>query len=196
MNNTIKTIYQRRAIRKYKDKPVPHELIEQVIDAGRMAPSAHNEQTWKFNVLTDKKRIKAFSDALKLGVAKGILKSGLRKTVKLVLDTLPFRHEEYAKASDIIFYGAPVVIFLSSVGDSEWNELEVGMCAQNMMLAARSLGLDSCPIGSAKYLTETKLYSQLKPAKKEKLHLAVILGYGAEKRVAFERKKDDVVFID
>ena len=48
MNNSI---YNRRSIRKYLDKQVPRELIGQIIDAGRMAPSAKNRQPWQYIVL-------------------------------------------------------------------------------------------------------------------------------------------------
>ena len=44
-------IYNRRSIRKFIDKDIPIELIEQVIDAGRMSPSAKNRQPWKYIVL-------------------------------------------------------------------------------------------------------------------------------------------------
>lgn len=45
-------IYDRRSIRKYQDKEVSMELIEQLIDAARMAPSAKNRQPWKYIVYT------------------------------------------------------------------------------------------------------------------------------------------------
>lgn len=46
-------IYDRRSIRKYQDKEVSMELIEQIIDAARrMAPSAKNRQPWKYIVYT------------------------------------------------------------------------------------------------------------------------------------------------
>lgn len=48
MNNSI---YNRRSIRKYLDKQITQELIEQIIDAGRMSPSAKNRQPWKYIVL-------------------------------------------------------------------------------------------------------------------------------------------------
>jgi len=43
----------RRSIRTYKDTPVPAELIEQALDAARLAPSWKNLQCWRFLVLTD-----------------------------------------------------------------------------------------------------------------------------------------------
>lgn len=45
-------IYDRRSIRKYQDREVSMELIEQIIDAARMAPSAKNRQPWKYIVYT------------------------------------------------------------------------------------------------------------------------------------------------
>lgn len=45
-------IYDRRSIRKYQDREVSAEYIEQLIDAARMAPSAKNRQPWKYIVYT------------------------------------------------------------------------------------------------------------------------------------------------
>lgn len=45
-------IYDRRSIRKYQDREVSAEHIEQLIDAARMAPSAKNRQPWKYIVYT------------------------------------------------------------------------------------------------------------------------------------------------
>ncbi len=46
-------IKTRRSIRKYKEVPVPKEQLMQVLEAGRIAPSAGNRQPWKFVVVTD-----------------------------------------------------------------------------------------------------------------------------------------------
>jgi nitroreductase len=70
------------------------------------------------------------------------------------------------------------------------------MCAQNMMLAAKSLGLDSCPIGFAKYIEQTLVYHKLEVPDGEDVQLAVILGYGDEKPEPHPRIKDNVLFID
>ena len=44
------TINERRSIRKYQDRPVEKQLIADIIDAGRAAPSAKNRQPWKYIV--------------------------------------------------------------------------------------------------------------------------------------------------
>src|SRR5438270_12412526 len=42
----------RRSVRKFLDRPVPRELIEQILEAARWAPSPHGRQPWRFVVLT------------------------------------------------------------------------------------------------------------------------------------------------
>lgn len=46
------------SIRNYKQKEVPDETIMKVMEAGRLAPSAHNDQPWEFILLKDKDKIK------------------------------------------------------------------------------------------------------------------------------------------
>jgi nitroreductase len=51
--DAIEAILTRRSIRKYQDKPVPEELIRQLLGAAMMAPSARNAQPWQFVVIDD-----------------------------------------------------------------------------------------------------------------------------------------------
>ncbi len=44
---------RRVSVRKYQDRPVPGELLEKVLEAGRLAPSACNKQPWHFVVISD-----------------------------------------------------------------------------------------------------------------------------------------------
>ena len=55
-NETLKTIYQRRSIRQFQDRPVADSLIQAVLDAANQAPSAHNQQSWKFVIIRDQKK--------------------------------------------------------------------------------------------------------------------------------------------
>ena len=48
---TREAISRRRSIRKVKDAPVPREMIERVLSAVVLAPSAKNRQPWRFVVL-------------------------------------------------------------------------------------------------------------------------------------------------
>lgn len=51
----MKAILERRSIRRYTDKEVPRDMIEQLLKAAMAAPSAGNQQPWQFVVITDKK---------------------------------------------------------------------------------------------------------------------------------------------
>lgn len=180
MNEVLTTIHARRAVRKYKDRPVSRELIDQIIDAGRMAPSAMNRQLWKFYVLTNRELLKSLSPFI----------------VNVANKVLSWAHGvDQSTTSDIIFHNAPVVIFITAPRKNAWASLDVGMCCQNMMLAAKSLGLDTCPIGFAKLLEKTKKISILGMSRSEEIKLAIIIGYGDEKPLTPERRKDNVYFI-
>ncbi len=61
--NVMDAIKARRSIRTYQDRPVEEEKLLQVLEAGRLAPSAHNLQDRKFIVVRDKEKRKALSAA-------------------------------------------------------------------------------------------------------------------------------------
>lgn len=54
MLNAIEALRNRRSIRSYASKPVGRNLIEEIVDCGRLAPTAMNQQPWDFVVITDK----------------------------------------------------------------------------------------------------------------------------------------------
>ncbi|MCQ6961508.1 nitroreductase [Mucilaginibacter aquariorum] len=196
-NETLKTIFERRAVRKYRPDMVEEELLDQVLAAGRMAPSAMNRQPWKFYIATHQDTIAAFSRAIAKVTPKVLFRELLKHpvaTVKTLLHELP--QALHDKSPDPVFHGAPVVIFITAPKDNEWAGLDIGMCAQNMMLAARSLGLDSCPVGFAKFIAQTPVYHKLEVPDAETVHLAVIIGYGNEKPEPHPRETANVIFID
>ena len=196
-NEVYRIIYERRAVRKYKNLELDRESIEAIVDAGRMAPSAINRQPWRFYVFDKKEDIALLEKEVLKASVKGILKSGFKNVLKSVASSLHLAHGiDFPKSKNPIFHGAPAVVFISAPRDNEWACLDIGMCAQNMMLAAKSKGLDSCPIGLGKYLEGTKVYSKLNIPDTEKVHLALIFGYGEETPAAHERVKNNLFYID
>lgn len=196
MNDILKTIYERRAIRKYKDRPVEQNLVEQLLDAGRMAPSAINRQPWKFYVVSDKEKIHLFSKQIAKASVKNIASISLKDIAKSISEFIHSPHDfSFFKDSDFVFHGAPLVVFITSPRDNEWAALDIGMCAQNMMLAAKSLGLDSCPVGLAKFVEHAEAYSKLNIPESDHVQLALIFGYGDETPAVKERKKDNVFYV-
>lgn len=122
MNSTQKDILERRSIRKYKPDPVPEELVQAVVDAGLWAPTARNEQEIKIVCLRDPALRKQFREDF---TAAG------GRTIR----PLPFDYE------------APVFFFLFGPKDFPYTEMDSGIVAENMCLAAQSLGLGTVMIG-------------------------------------------------
>lgn len=197
MNDVIKTIYERRAVRKYKDQAVSREIIDKIVDAGRMAPSAMNKQPWKFHIVTSKEDIQLFSSEIVKEGMKSITEMSLKKVASAVVSSITHLSHgiDFLRSKDPVFYGAPVVIFITAPKENEWAGLDIGMCSQNIMLAAKSLGLDSCPIGFGKFVEKTKDYYKLHIPETEHVQIAIIIGYGNENPEIHERKKDNEFWV-
>lgn len=65
--DTLKAIKSRVSIRRYKTLPVPKEILEDIVDCGRMAPTGFNHQPWVFVVITDQEIRNKISQAAKYG---------------------------------------------------------------------------------------------------------------------------------
>ena len=61
--DTFEAIKNRRSIRDYSDKPIPKDLLEQIIDATRFAPTARGVEPWHFVVITKADMLKKVADA-------------------------------------------------------------------------------------------------------------------------------------
>ncbi|MBN1993779.1 MAG: nitroreductase family protein [Anaerolineae bacterium] len=56
--DALEAIRKRRSVRDYTGDPIPHEVLETIIDAGRLAASGSNKQPWDFIIITDREMIK------------------------------------------------------------------------------------------------------------------------------------------
>lgn len=63
MNQTLEIIERRRSVRKYLDKPISKDILKQLVDAGRLAPTARNDQPWEFVVVTECELLKKVGEA-------------------------------------------------------------------------------------------------------------------------------------
>ncbi len=55
-------IRTKRAIRKFQNKPLPKDVIQAILNAGRHSPSSKNEQRWQFIAMQDKSILKSLSE--------------------------------------------------------------------------------------------------------------------------------------
>ncbi len=56
--DALEVIFQRSSARKFESKPIAREILEKLVDAGRLAPSARNVQPWEFVVVTSQETIR------------------------------------------------------------------------------------------------------------------------------------------
>lgn len=156
--DTLEAIKTRRSIRRYTDEAVSREQLEEIIQAGRYAPSAENRQPWRFVVVTDRDVIARLSDKV-----KETIRRLLRYRVVLQLWRSELRDRDVVKLfygvshadRDTIFFGAPAVIFVATA-EEPFDDESCACCAQNMMLAAHALGLGCCWVGFASMLNHRK----------------------------------------
>ena len=148
-----RTVLERRSARNFKEDPVPEPFIRRILEAGRFAPSAGNQQQWKFTVVTDKAFIREMEEACH-AVLQGLSTTyNDDETVMNLVGNLPpgafdprvqggFRC--VARKELPVFLNAPVVIFIGCNEKMANPEEHAGICGQNMSLVAASLGLGSC----------------------------------------------------
>lgn len=133
MSEVLKTIAQRSSIRAYKKEALTEEEINSLITAGLQAPTAKNLQEVHISVLDGSNPILAEIEKEKRAV--------------LAADADEKGKEAILNNPDNFYYDAPMVFILSADKDFYWNKLDAGISAENIVLAAQSLGLGSLIIG-------------------------------------------------
>lgn len=63
----ISMIKNRRSIRRYEDRPVPKEVLQEILDCARLAPTAGNAQAWLFGCIDDKELLGKLAEATLYG---------------------------------------------------------------------------------------------------------------------------------
>ncbi len=148
VNDIWEVMFTQRAIRYWVEEPVSRELIERVIEAASKAPSGSNHQPWMF-VVADRDPVKtSIAEALRDYYEEGPLKTLVESSQKtedssqrLMMSGAENFFTNLRTAPAIII---PCLYKLSSP-TSEMNTLVAGssiyLAVQNMLLAARALGL-------------------------------------------------------
>jgi nitroreductase len=130
-------IHKRRSVRSYTSSPVPEEHITKILDAARMAPTAGNQQPWKFLVVRDRTKIDDLMNACittSLNAYKGRQKPSAEELEK---------YEAKMKAYLEKIFAAPVFVVVLVDLQSKWpsyNQFDGPLAAGYLMLAARALG--------------------------------------------------------
>jgi len=115
--DTLEAIHSLRVVRRFADRPLAADHLRTILSAGRRASSSKNQQRWDFIVVTDRARLREVSE---VGPHAGHI-AGAAAAIALV-------------TPDLRRPGAPLSVL--------W---DLGLASQNMILAAWSLGIGSCP---------------------------------------------------
>lgn len=169
MNKILENIYARRAVRSFSDKPIPENIIREIIDAGNMAPSGCNNQPWRFVVVTDKDFREKLTER-----AMPKYKDFLSRADKSFRER---REKVDCTTEDAIYYHAPLIIFV--VGTRGITpDLDCPMVCENMMLAARSHDIGSCWVLFGSFAVENEeIKKALELKEGEKVFGPIIFGY-------------------
>lgn len=185
----LTSIAARRSIRKYENTPVPRQALEEILQAGRLAPSSKNRQPWRF-IVTSGNAKKDLLAAMEKGLAR-------EKAQPLLLESAPYRSS--AESTLKIMEQAPVVIFIvnplgigvrRSIGPEDriyeiCNAQSIGAAIENMSLTATELGLGSLWICDT-YFAYDELKEQLQT--EGELFGALAVGYPGEAPAPRPRK--------
>jgi nitroreductase len=199
---TYEAIETRRSIRAFRPDPIPVDVIRKILQAVSASPSYTNTQPWEVAVVSGQKRNALVETLLSLATEKAPTCSDLpvpkgwpagmdersREHGARRLGTLGLARDDAAgreklRLMNFEFYGAPCAVFLFMDGSlGEWSIFDMGLFAQNLILAAHSLGVGSCLQASVtNYAREIKKLLGVQESKK--LVVCIALGYEDETAV-------------
>lgn len=180
-NAALRTILERHSTRSFVQEPVPDEHLKMILEAANQAPSAHNQQSWRFIVI------------------KGEKKKGLAQLISARASQFPKASATLLRMAARSILSAPVVVAVANSGelikhgtelfqiDSKLSfdlfrtmEIQSSSAAvENLLLAATSLGIASVWLGIMVMIKDEVLEFLEEP--KGEFMAVVALGYSERK---------------
>jgi len=163
------TLIKRRSVRKYHDRPVELDLLKEIIHESTLAPSAGNEQPWKFIIVQNAQVLNNISEACKENLLARIAANSndYAKKYEQMLQNATFN----------IFYSAPCLVLI--LGESHVKNLlfDCTLAASYFMMAAAAKGLGTCWVNFARELTDPVLLEQIGVPENHTIVAPIIIGY-------------------
>jgi coenzyme F420-0:L-glutamate ligase / coenzyme F420-1:gamma-L-glutamate ligase len=142
----LDALYGRRAVRSYLDRPVPLDLLDRVLEAGRWAPSPHGRQPWRFAVVTADPTKRRLADEMGEAWRENLMMDGQdAATVERRLEGSRRRILEAPALVALCLYTGGLDHYPDHDRQRYETEMAVqslGAAAQSMLLAAYAAGLD------------------------------------------------------
>lgn len=185
MNETLNSIRERRSTRVYKQEQIKDEELQLIIEAGRYAPSAANQQPWHFTVIQNKEALQKINQGAKAYFQKS---------------NNPHFQRFASSEKFHVFHNAPTAIIISGDQSAMLPQVDCAAATENMLIAAQSLGIGACWTQNVIHLFEGEQATPIKeelgiPDKYRPLY-AISLGYKAQdNQQAPPRKENNVNYI-
>ena len=191
-NDLEKMLRQRRSVRKFKETPVPNELIRRIVEAGTWAPSAGNRQHWEFAVVVSEKVRREMSEAVRERWT-AILDGADAESIAGEIKDYSGNFDWFSTAPVVIAVSArnPDAFLIRMLGDNADDvagaKTSAAMAAQNLMLAAHALGLGACCL-TGPLAAQEELRRAVGLGKRQSIVCLIALGYPAEEPPERPRK--------
>ena len=195
--NLLELISNRKSVRKYLDKDIPQEDLKTILEAGRLAPSWMNVQSWKF-ILVKSQENKDLLSELSIGQQQ------VKNADALVVCVADINAWEEAKITNIQNPALNPALQCEKALLTRTME-QVIYPISYMMLTAEALGISSCIIG-AMGNEITQIQPEIYAKTKEKLGLKdgqilstiITLGYDANPTETVKQRKtfDEVISLE
>ena len=158
--NVYEAAVKRRSIRRFRDKPVPYEILEKCVNAARLAPSARNLQVCEFLIIDDPELLP-------------IVFARIGGSVKLPPEKGGPRPENTPKAYTMILINTEK----EESANRRFTLYDIGMAAENLILTALEEGIGCCPV---MMFQSEEIKGDLKIPEKYDVGLVVVMGYPDE----------------
>lgn len=184
---TIKTMLTRYSCRAYTDKMPPEKALKAIAEAAVAAPSAMNQQNWRVIVLKNKKLI---AD-LEIEGMKYLASQDDKGT-----------YERIMSRGGKMFYNAPcmIIVPVNKLFSGNYALTDLGIVAQNIALAATSLGINSVICGMIQNcfagIGVKEFKQKLGIPEKYEIELAVLLGYAEKHGQPHELDYSKISFVE
>lgn len=197
MQDLLQLISSRKSVRKYSDKHIPDEDLRKILEAGRLAPSWMNVQSWKFILVKSQSNKDLLSE---LSIGQQQVKNA-DAVIVCVADTEAWEEAKITHIKNPALNPALQCengIFVRTLE-------QVIYPVSYMMLEAESLGIRSCIIGAfgsevTGILPEVyeKVKKELNLNEKQIISTIITLGYETERTPTVKTRKefDEVVFLE
>ncbi len=166
--NFNEILQKRESCRNYSDKKISEEILMNICEAGRLAPSACNSQPWSFHVVLDDNKLTKVKEAVQV--------FGMNKFVNNAPSFIVIV-EEKANLSERIG---------QRVGERDFASIDIGIATAHMVLCATSLGVSTCILGAFK---SDKIIDALNIKEKSNIRLVLVVGYSLDNTTRLKKRK-------